>query len=918
MKSGLALLVALQLAANSQSVATTQARAAEQQPGGTTGTVPDIGPPRGVLALYSEPSDHPYNVTFDRQFHNGLKQSGGTVEHYAEYFESYRFPGERQARIMRDYLRQKYADRKIDVLFAWGPFTLEFLLTHRHELFPDTPIVYYVSTLESVKHLPTPPLTGVMNPDAYEKTLELALNLHPDAAEAFIISSTPDRDKLFEREASLQLERFNRRVKLTYLTDLPLDQLIATVKNLPRKSVILYSRQLEEPGRALQQADYVDLVSRSASVPVYGPWRSLVGNGSTGGVVDDPVAGATKAAEIVVRIARGARPQDIPAARVPKVPTFDSRQLKRWGISEAKLPPGSVVLFREPTLWSEYRRYLLATGVVFAVQTLLIAGLLVQRSKRRRVENVLRESEERFRVMADTAPVLVWRANVDKARDFFNRPWLEFRGRAIEQEVGSGWTEGVHPADLDNLLATYTSAFDECLPFHMEYRLQRADAEYRWVLDSGVPRFAADGAFLGYIGSCFDITERRQAEDALHQSQQRYALATAAGSVGVWDWNLETNAIYVDPELKRALGFADHEIENQFDAWSKHVHPEDAGRLLLDAQAHLDGDTPYFENERRMVHRDGSIRWFLTRGSVVRQPDGRVVRITGTDTDITERKDAEARLEDARREFTRLARVTTLAQFAASIAHEVSQPMSAILMNSKACLRWLAGSEAPTAELRAALVDIVAAANRAQEVMTRDRELFRHHAAETQPLDIKGVVSEVAALARTRLAQSHVRLTMTLDDTLPLVAGDRVELQQVLLNLLVNSIEAMEAVDPRSRSLTIETALTGEHLVQITVRDTGTGMRDVDVDRLFTPFYTTKAAGTGVGLSISRSIIEAHGGRLWAEPNDDGPGAAFHFTLLVATGQSTEEDAGGAAALDNEAQYGRTTAQLSSRATSND
>jgi two-component system sensor kinase FixL len=890
-----ALQIALLLAVCSGSVATTEPLVAEQQPDGSS--VPDVdAQSRRVLAIYSEPSGHPVNVAFDRQFQSVLKrQHDIIVEHYAEYFESPRFPGEAQARIMREYLQHKYAERKIDVVFAWGSLTLEFLLRNRNELFPGTPIVYYTSTLKTVAHLPTAGLTGVLNPDGYEKTLALALSLHPDATEAFIISATPSRDKMIEREASLQLEQFKSRVELRYLTDLPIDQLLATVKSLPKRSIILYSRQAQEgAGRALMQTDYLDMISRSASVPVYGPWRSLVGFGSVGGFVDDPDGGATKAAEIVLRVARGARPEDVPNEFTPKVPTFDARQLSRWGIDAGRLPSGSVVLFREPTLWNQYRAYVIAAGVVLGVQSLLIGGLVVQRVRRRRVENALRESEERFRLMADTAPVMIWRANVDKQFDFFNLTWLTFRGRSVEQEAASGWTNGVHPEDLKDVLGTYTSAFDERRAFQMEYRLQRADDEYRWVINSGVPRFAPDGAFAGYIGSCFDITERKQAEAALQESERRYALATTAGSVGVWDWNLETNEIYVDRALKRTLGFADDDIEHHFDAWSKHTHADDADRLRQDAQAHIHGGTQFFENERRMVHRDGSTRWFLTRGSAVRQPDGRVTRIIGTDTDITERKQVEASLEDARREFARIARVTTLAQFAASIAHEVSQPLSAILMNSKACLTWL-GSGASTTELRDALLDIVEAATRANEVVTRDRDLFRHHATTKQALDIKCIVNDVAMLVRTRLEQRHVALTMALDDTLPPVSVDRVELQQVLLNLFVNSIEAMENVAPRSRRLTIETRRTGEHLVQVTVQDTGSGMRDVDLSRLFAPFYTTKAHGTGVGLSLSRAIVEAHGGQLWAEP-DNGRGATFRFTLPVA--EPATEDAGAPEALD--------------------
>jgi hypothetical protein len=241
MKTSVLFLLALLLTLPALPVVTAQTGAAAQA---TEAAAPDVLKARDlnvrrVLALYWFPSDHPVTVTFDRQFEAVLKrESGNTVERYAEYFESTRFPGEAQARIMRDYLHQKYADRKIDVLLAWGPVPLEFLLKYRTDLFPDTPIVFYVGTLELVKRYAETALTGVTNPDAYEKTFELALALHPDATAAYIVSGTPARNRLVEREAAPQLARFQNRVRLTYLTDVPLDQLIATVKKLPRGSMI--------------------------------------------------------------------------------------------------------------------------------------------------------------------------------------------------------------------------------------------------------------------------------------------------------------------------------------------------------------------------------------------------------------------------------------------------------------------------------------------------------------------------------------------------------------------------------------------------------------------------------------------------------------------------------------------------------
>lgn len=718
----------------------------------------DARQPRRVLALYWFGPDHPVTATFDRQFQAVLQRAGGETLRSAEFFEPGLFATESQQRVLRDYLRQKYADRKFDVLFCWGAETLDFLLRYQDELFPGTPIVYYASTIDALKNRPGPAVTGVQNPDAYERTLELALSLHPDVTEAYLVSGTVKRDKSIEREASRQLARFQPRVKITYLTDLPIDQLLLTVRNLPKRSVILYSRQAhDDPADVLEPIDFLDPISRAASVPVYSPWRSYLGSGTVGGVVDDPIAGATKAAEMVLRVARGARPEDLPPDRVPKTPTFDARQLARWGIGDDRLPTGSVILFREPTLWNQYRPYLIGTGVAFAIQTLLIAALLVQRAKRRGAEGALRESEE------------------------------------------------------------------------------------------------------------------------------RYALATAAGSVSVWDWNLVTREIYLDPALRRALGFKDLEIDDHFGPWDPAlVHPEDAARLRAEAQACADGQTPSFENEHRKVHRDGSVRWFLTRGSAVRHADGRVTRITGTDTDITEQKRAERNLDETRHELARVARVTSLAHCTASIAHELSQPLASIQLNSKACLRWLAGSNLSTDELHGALLDIAEAATQAHGVIRRDQEQYRHHIVEKEALDVNAMVHQVASLVRSRLQQGGVTLDLLLDHDTPPVRGDRVELQQVLLNLLLNGIEALETVDPRSRRITIDTRLTGTQLVQTTVQDTGPGIRAADADRLFRPFYTTKPRGTGIGLSISRFIIESHGGRIWAEPGGGG-GATFCFTVPVAT-----------------------------------
>jgi len=218
---------------------------------------------------------------------------------------------------------------------------------------------------------------------------------------------------------------------------------------------------------------------------------------------------------MALKIFDGVKPSDIPIARAANEWTFDWRALERWGLKASNLPPGSIVLNRQPSPWEMYRWYFIGGLTLVLLEALLISGLLVQRERAREAEAAVHESEERFRLLADTAPVLIWTSGTDKLCDYVNRPWQEFTGRTLQEELGDAWTEGIHEEDLQSALDTYTSAFDRRVPFKMEYRLRRHDGEYRWIVDRGVPRFNPDGSFAGYVGSCNDITERKLAEEAL-------------------------------------------------------------------------------------------------------------------------------------------------------------------------------------------------------------------------------------------------------------------------------------------------------------------------------------------------------------------------------------------------------------------
>jgi two-component system, cell cycle sensor histidine kinase and response regulator CckA len=271
---------------------------------------------------------------------------------------------------------------------------------------------------------------------------------------------------------------------------------------------------------------------------MYGMSFANVGLGITGGYVWTIESSAAKLAELTVRVANGTRPQDIPVVNGPDVPMFDWRQLRRWGIREDRLPAGSIVRFREFTVWQRHKWRIVGAIVVFGLQTLLIGALLVERRRTRRgatalrrAQRVLRESEERFRNMADTAPVMIWVSGPDKLWTFFNKGWLTFTGRTMAQELGNGWTERVHPDDLERCSATYSSSFDTRSPFQTEYRLRRADGEYRSLLCTGMPRFQEGGIFAGYIGSCMDITELKRTQEKAVAGQKLESMGQLASGI---------------------------------------------------------------------------------------------------------------------------------------------------------------------------------------------------------------------------------------------------------------------------------------------------------------------------------------------------------------------------------------------------
>lgn len=514
--------------------------------------------------------------------------------------------------------------------------------------------------------------------------------------------------------------------------------------------------------------------------------------------------------------------------------------------------------------------------IAISLPVIFLAGLVEEQWEKAKV---LIESETRFRSMADTAPVMIWMSGPDKLCTFFNKGWFDFTGRTIEQELGNGWVEGVHREDFDRCLEIYAKAFDARQEFTMEYRLRRFDGEYCWVLDNGVPRFDSNGTFLGYIGSCIDISERKPAEEALDKQRAFLRQVIDIDPNFIFAKDRDGRFTLVNQAVADAYGTTVEDVIGKTDAAFNPNREEVEFFHRMDLEV-IDTLQERFIPEERITDAQGKVRWLQTVKRPIIESDGSARQVLGASTDITRRKVTERELQEQRAELAHLTRIATMGELAASLAHELSQPLTAILSNAQAAQRFLSTKPADLGEIKDILKDIVEDNSRAGEVIRRIRALVKKEELEFATLDLASLIRDVMVLLHSDAVLQNVRVSFQAGSKLPSVRGDKVQLQQVALNLLLNAFDAMKDAPANERVVVVRAAMNGTGVVEVSVRDHGAGLTSDMLDKIFQPFYTTKRDGLGMGLSISRSIIAAHGGRLWAENNPES-GATFYFTLPV-------------------------------------
>jgi len=492
----------------------------------------------------------------------------------------------------------------------------------------------------------------------------------------------------------------------------------------------------------------------------------------------------------------------------------------------------------------------------------------------KKAEEALRTSERELGFIVNAMPTLLASARPDGYADFFNQRWIDYTGLSAEQLEGWGWANQLHSDDAEGLLKIWRSSLASGVPLETEARMRRFDGAYRWLLFRANALRDETGNIVKWYGTNTDIDDRKRAEDQLRRSEAFLAEGQRLSSTGSFSFRVATDEVTYSEEMCRIL-----ELKPPVSLEMIHsrIHPEDLPVFTENLQRARRGDTSDIRNDLRLLLPDGSVKCIQIVAHRNRDESGQLEYI-GTAQDVTQRRLSEEALSKARSEFAHVARVASLGMLTASIAHEVNQPLSGIITNASTCLLML-DSDPPNVEVaretvRRALRD----GNLASEVIKRLRALFSKKEVTAGSVDLNEATREVIALSLSELQRNQVLLRTDLDNDLPLIVGDRVQLQQVILNLLRNASDAMRAVQDRPKHLLIRTEREECDRVRLSVQDVGVGFDSDAMDKLFEAFYTTKNDGMGMGLSISRSIIESHHGRLWAAPND-GPGATFAFSI---------------------------------------
>lgn len=516
-------------------------------------------------------------------------------------------------------------------------------------------------------------------------------------------------------------------------------------------------------------------------------------------------------------------------------------------------------------------------------------GYMQDITSRKQMEIALQASEERMHLATQATGVGIWEWNIITGKIRWDAQMFKIYGIAPTQDgfvQYKTWCECVLPEDLPQQEEALQDTVRRLGQSFREFRIRKAgDSDCRHIQAVETIRTNALGQAEWVVGTNLDITERKCAEAALHNVQARLALVVEEVNAGYWDWNMMTRTLYVSPEWKRQIGFDEDELTHGWEQKEERLHPNDKTLVKTATEDFIAGRLPVYELQFRLRHKDGTYRWIHSRAALLRDQNNQPYRMLGINLDITDYMRTKE-LNERREQMEQSCRLYVASQTAAAIAHELNQPLTAIFYYADAALLMLQSGNQNPQKLSHILENCTLQAQRAGEVIRQLTTLLhRGEATNSEPSDINLTIQEALDYVKTDVHLGTFRIEHDLTTDLPPVSANHLQIQKVLITLIRNGLESMQESGINAGTMTVTTRrLDGTPaMALVTVCDNGKGVADIaTLKTMFKPFHTTKASGLGMGLAISRALIEAHGGKIWAEQNAD-VGISIHLTLPFAT-----------------------------------
>ena len=506
-------------------------------------------------------------------------------------------------------------------------------------------------------------------------------------------------------------------------------------------------------------------------------------------------------------------------------------------------------------------------------------GAVTDITGRKTAEEKSLRNERELRTLIDVMPAFVGTALPDGLCDFLSESWLDYLGFTREQGMGWGWASMIHPEDVDRVVANWRAGLAAGEPVEQELRCRRADGTYLWFLNRNFPLRDDEGNIIKWYGVLTNINALKETEQALQMREHELLGIIETIPSMLWSTSPTGEPTHLSQRFLEYCGAPLEELVNR--GWERFLHPDDREETAK-AVARAFGSGESYSAIHRLRRADGEYRWHQSMGEPLRDPHGKIIQWYGLAIDIDEQKRAEDHLRDTRIKLAKASRLATVAELAGSIAHELNQPLMSILANAQAAKRWLNAAPPNGTEVNSSIERIIRDARAADETMQHIRALFKQESSDKKDVNIPNILREVVRFVQEDPKKRDVPIECRFEESLPVVPVDQIQIQQVFINLIVNAIEALEG--RQVAPLVVLRAVTDSNGMLIQVIDNGPGVDDPD--RIFDAFMTTKEKGMGIGLAVSRSIVEAHGGRLWAENNRTG-GATFNVALPLSHASPT-------------------------------